>query len=114
MEFVMASTYVLDCIAVARSYSHIVKGKDETFFVEIKNLYDLREIINAFKILSFTTRKIFVEYLSINVLSDEDEINKELSQLCNDLSLIGEVLEEDEILSEDVADVPDDDKEEIY
>lgn len=101
MEFVMASTYVLDCIAVARSYIHVIKGKDESFFKDIKNLYDLRELISAFKILSMPTRRIFLEYLNFNVVRDEDEINKDLSQLCHDLSLYETISDANETVDDD-------------
>lgn len=52
----MASTYVLDGIARARFNNHIIKGRNETFFNDIKKMYNLKETISALKILSTSTR----------------------------------------------------------
>lgn len=87
MEFVMASTYVLDAIARARTNNHIIKGKDESFFNNIKKMYDLPEIIRAFKILSTSTRKIFLEYMTLNVVPKEAEVDRALIQLWHDMSV---------------------------
>ena len=71
LEFVMAATYVLDVIADAKESKR--KPKDRSTNQNIKTLFDLDEIIDSFRILSATTRKIFMEYIDFNVSCDDEE-----------------------------------------
>lgn len=60
LEFVMASTYVLDFLAKINECQSEWEDREE---YEALKLFDLKEIINAFTILSERTRTMFHQYL---------------------------------------------------
>lgn len=60
LEFVMASTHVLDFLAKIKDRQSEWEDREE---YEALRLFDLREIVNAFSILSERTRAVFEQYL---------------------------------------------------
>lgn len=65
LEFVMASTYVLDFLAIIKDCQSEWEDKEE---YEALRLFDLKEIIGAYSILSDRTRAVFEQYLAQYIL----------------------------------------------